>query len=220
MAISDLRRDYDTGGPLDEADVARDPFEQFARWFDAAVSLVRRGDPASIEANAMTLATADASGRPCARTVLLKEFDQGGFVFFTNYDSRKAQELNANPRATLLFYWSALNRQVRIDGSVEKTSREETRAYFITRPRESQLGAWASPQSEVVPNRAALEARYEEMSQRFANTSVIEPPDNWGGYRVKPEAIEFWQGRSARFHDRLRYTKQPNGSWLIERLAP
>jgi len=214
MAISDLRREYE-GQSLDEQDVARDPIEQFARWFEAAIQ-----SSGFIEANAMTLATADASGRPDARTVLLKEFDERGFVFFTNYHSRKAQELAANPSVSLLFYWSGLNRQVRIDGSVEKISREETRAYFITRPRESQLAAWASPQSEVVANRAALEARYEEIAQRFANTPVIEPPDWWGGYRVVPEVIEFWQGRPARFHDRLRYTREADGSWLIERLAP
>ncbi len=173
-----------------------------------------------VEANAMTLATADAKGVPSARTVLLKEFDGRGFVFFTNYQSRKARELAANPRATLLFYWSALNRQVRIDGTVERVSRAETRAYFVTRPRESQLAAWASPQSEVVESRAALDACLQEVAQRFANTTIIEPPDLWGGYRIIPSTIEFCQGLPARFHDRLRYTKKPDGSWIIERLAP
>lgn len=213
MSISNLRREYEST-PLGEPDVARDPIEQFGRWFAAAI------EACAAEANAMTLATADATGRPDARTVLLKEFDARGFVFFTNYASRKARELAANPRATLLFYWSALNRQVRIDGAVEKIAPAETRAYFITRPRESQLSAWASPQSEVVESRAALEARYEEVAARFVNTPVIEPPEWWGGYRVLPEVIEFWQGRPARFHDRLRYTKARDGSWSIERLAP
>jgi pyridoxamine 5'-phosphate oxidase len=215
MSISDLRREYE-GESLDERDAAHDPIEQFQRWFTYALEGGRGGG----EVNAMTVATCDGKGIPGARTVLLKEFDERGFVFFTNYASRKARELAANPRASLLFYWSPINRQVRIDGSVEKISRDETRAYFITRPRESQLSAWASPQSEVVESRAALEARFEEVAARFANVPVIEPPENWGGYRVIPQVIEFWQGRPARFHDRLRYTKQRNGSWTIERLAP
>jgi pyridoxamine 5'-phosphate oxidase len=166
----------------------------------------------------MTLATADGNGRPNARIVLLKSFDDQGFVFYTNYNSRKGQELTDNSRACLLFYWSTLWRQVRIEGAVEKVSDAESDEYFHSRPLGSKLGAWASDQSEPVESRAQLEKSFEEFSWKFADN--VPRPTHWGGYRVKPEVIEFWQGRENRLHDRLRYTFQPDGSWLIDRLAP
>ena len=166
----------------------------------------------------MTLATADRSGRPCARIVLLKSFDEQGFVFYTNYHSRKGDELAENSQACLLFYWPQLWRQVRIEGKAEKVSEAESDQYFHSRPLGSQTGAWASEQSTVIANRAALEKRFEEFDFKFGN-SVPRPP-HWGGYRVKPNVIEFWQGQENRLHDRLRYTLQDDGAWLIERLAP
>ena len=166
----------------------------------------------------MTLATADKEGQPTARIVLLKSFDDQGFVFYTNYDSRKGHELAENPRVCLLFYWSPLWRQVRIEGSVAKVSEAESDEYFNSRPIGSKLGAWASDQSQPVESREQLEKRFEEFSSRFAD-NVPRPP-HWGGYRVKPVVVEFWQGRDNRLHDRLRYNLQPGGSWIIERLAP
>jgi len=166
----------------------------------------------------MTLATATADGRPTARIVLMKSFDDRGFVFYTNYDSRKGNELAQNGRACLLFYWSPVWRQVRIEGTVEKVAESESDEYFHSRPLGSKVGAWASNQSRTVENRAALESRFEEFGLKFGD-NVPRPP-HWGGYRVRPETIEFWQGQENRMHDRLRYTLQPNGSWLIERLAP
>jgi pyridoxamine 5'-phosphate oxidase len=210
---SGLRREYETAG-LHRAEMHADPIEQFTTWFSTAV---HSGLP---DANAMTLATAAKSGRPSARVVLLKAFDQRGFVFFTNYDSDKGQELAANPYAALAFYWMPLERQVRISGRVEKTSRAESKKYFHSRPRGSQLGAWVSRQSEVIDARRILDARLARMTERFAGQEVVELPPHWGGYRVLPEIIEFWQGRANRLHDRFRYTRQKDKSWTIDRLAP
>jgi pyridoxamine 5'-phosphate oxidase len=169
--------------------------------------------------NAMSLATATPEGRPFVRIVLLKEFDQNGFVFFTNYESQKGQQLTANPHAALVFYWVELDRQIRISGPVEKTSKEESERYFHSRPPTSQLGAWASKQSQSLDGRRILEARLAEMTERFTGQDIPLPP-HWGGYRVRPEMMEFWQGRPNRLHDRFRYNRQPDRAWTIERLAP
>jgi pyridoxamine 5'-phosphate oxidase len=199
---------------LTEATVAADPIRQFELWFaDAGASGMSEQD-----ATSMTLATSDKAGAPSARIVLLKSFDEQGFVFYTNYNSRKGQELGENARACLLFYWSPLWRQVRIEGRVEKVSAADSDQYFYSRPLGSKVGAWASDQSQPVETREQLEKRFEEFSSQFGD-DVPRPP-HWGGYRVKPEAIEFWQGRENRLHDRLRYTLQRDGSWIIERLAP
>jgi len=208
-----LRREYQTTG-LRRAEMHPDPIEQFATWFSTAVN---SGLP---DANAMSLATATRSGKPSARIVLLKGFDQRGFVFFTNYQSGKGHDLEANPQAALTFYWMPLERQVRIEGSVEKTSREESESYFHSRPRGSQLGAWVSHQSEIIDARRILDARLAEMTERFADQDVIELPPHWGGYRIVPATIEFWQGRSNRLHDRFRYTRESGGAWKLDRLAP
>ena len=190
------------------------PIRQFQTWYDE----VRAGGVSEQDAISMTLATATKDGRPSARVVLLKSFDDRGFVFYTNYLSRKAKELSENPRASLLFYWSQLWRQVRIEGDVDRVSDAESESYFQGRPVGSKLGAWASNQSEVVENRKLLEARFDELQKRFGEE--VPRPEHWGGYRVKPDTIEFWQGRDNRLHDRLRYRLQQNGEWLIERLAP
>lgn len=210
MNIADIRTDY-ARAALDEEHTDADAVRQFTRWWDEALSAQVR------EANAMTLATADADGRPAARTVLLKGYDERGFVFFTNYLSRKGRELEANPRACLLFFWPELERQVRIDGSVRRASEAESDEYFRTRPLTSRIGAWASPQSEVIASKAWLLARAAEMGLRHG-VAPSRPP-YWGGYRLTPAAIEFWQGRPSRLHDRLLYTRSDRG-WDRARLAP
>jgi pyridoxamine 5'-phosphate oxidase len=210
--VSALRRSY-RRAELDETTLAADWHEQLTRWFFEAVE-----DERSIEPNAVQLATVDAAGRPSVRTVLVKSFDERGVVFYTNYGSRKGRDLAARPYASAVFVWLALERQVRLSGAVAKVPREETEAYFAARPRGSQLGAWASPQSEVVPSRGALEAGYAEAERRFAG-SEVPPPPHWGGYRLTPETVEFWQGRADRLHDRLRFRSTDDG-WVVERLAP
>jgi pyridoxamine 5'-phosphate oxidase len=208
-----MRRDYNERGALLESDLAADWPAQFAAWFAEAAAL---GLP---EPNAMIVATADRTGRPSARTVLLKGYDASGFVFFTNYESRKGGELSANPYASLVFPWFPIQRQVIVTGAVERVPRAETEEYFASRPRGSQLGAWASPQSAVVPDRAAVEAGLAAAVQRFGD-GPVPPPPHWGGFRVAPETVEFWQGRSSRLHDRLRFRRTEMGSWVVERLAP
>lgn len=212
MSLADLRKDYALAG-LNEKDLARDPFRQFEKWFQEA-------EAAKIaEPNAMTLATANREGRPSARTVLLKGLDGRGFVFYTNYEGRKGRELEANPRASLVFPWIVLERQVIIEGTITKVAREESAAYFHSRPRASQLGAWVAQQSAVIPGRATLEDAMKALEKNHTGADVPLPP-NWGGYRVAPETIEFWQGRRSRLHDRLRYRREKDGSWIVERLAP
>ena len=207
-----MRRDYAERGPLLETDLAADWAGQFARWFAEAAAY---GLP---EPNAMIVATADATGRPSARTVLLKGYDERGFVFYTNYTSRKGTEALANPYASLVFPWFPMQRQVIVTGAVEKVSRAETEAYFATRPRGSQLGAWASPQSTVLPDRAAVDQGLTAAIERFGDGPVPAPP-HWGGLRVAPTTVEFWQGRSNRLHDRLRWRRHGD-DWVLERLAP
>jgi pyridoxamine 5'-phosphate oxidase len=207
-----FRHEY-IGEGLRRRDLDPDPIKQFDVWFTAAAK-------AGIhDANAMALATATLDGKPSARVVLLKDFDESGFVFYTNYASEKGRQLEENPRAALVLYWMEVERQIRIEGTLEKTSREESEQYFHTRPAGAQLGAWASRQSEVIDARRVLNARLEEMTQRFAQGEIPLPP-HWGGYRLKPERIEFWQGRPDRLHDRFRYVRQKDGSWQIDRLAP
>ena len=214
MSLADIRREYTSGG-LRRADLDTNPVAQFQKWFkQAEASLAGH----QLDANAATLATADKNGIPSARTVLLKGLNERGFIFFTNYDSRKGRELAENPNAALVFYWQELERQVCIAGSVTKTSREESENYFKSRPHGSRLAAWASNQSETVSDRAVLEARWQELEKKFA-TDIPLPP-NWGGFILKPERIEFWQGRPSRLHDRFSYTRQPDNSWKLERLAP
>jgi pyridoxamine 5'-phosphate oxidase len=198
---------------LREGEVDPNPFKQFRVWLDRALA-VQLPQPL-----AMTLATATGDAKPSARVVLLRGFDERGFVFFTNYQSRKCAELENNRHAALVFYWAELERQIRIEGRVEKVSAEESDAYFQTRPFGSQLGAWASPQSQVIANRDILESRMEELTARYLHGSVPRPP-HWGGYRVIPEVIEFWQGQPNRLHDRLRYRRSGSSSWIMERLAP
>jgi pyridoxamine 5'-phosphate oxidase len=199
---------------LRESDVDADPFRQFRRWF-AEVTAVGVPQP-----EAMALATATPDGRPSARMVLLRHFDERGFVFFTNYESRKGQELLANPRAALVLYWEPVDRQVRVEGSVEKVSAAESDAYFAGRPRGSQLGAWASPQSQVLPGREALEKRVGEVETSHEGNDKVPRPPFWGGFRVVPTVIEIWQGQPDRLHDRLCYRRHADGSWRLERLAP
>lgn len=212
MAFSDLRREYMQRG-LEEAELAEDPFTQFQLWFDAAVAAELP------EPNAMTLATATKDGRPSARMVLLKQMDDRGFVFFSNYESRKGKELAENPRAALIFFWVDLERQVRVEGSVEHVSAEVSAEYFHSRPHGSQIGSAASHQSQVISGREVLERRAAELEAEYPD-SEIPLPDFWGGFRVIPESVEFWQGRLNRLHDRLRYRKDDNGAWVVERLSP
>jgi pyridoxamine 5'-phosphate oxidase len=211
MSIADIRREY-SHARLDEANVSPDPVAEFDRWFSQAQ------EAKVLEPNAMALATSTPNGAPSLRMVLLKGYDERGFVFFTDYRSRKATELDGNPRAALAFYWGELERQVRITGTVERTSPQESEAYFRTRPRGSRLGAWVSHQSRVIPSRAQLESGLREVKERFPSDDVPLPP-YWGGYRLRPEEIEFWQGREDRLHDRIRYLRH-GGGWRIERLSP
>jgi pyridoxamine 5'-phosphate oxidase len=211
MSIADiaaLRKDY-SAAVLDESHVNQNPIKQFALWFEQALN------SAIHEANAMTLATADANGKPSARIVLLKGFDERGFIFYTNYDSHKGQQMQANPQAALLFFWDVLERQVRIEGNIVKVSEEEATAYFNSRPEGSRIGAIASPQSQVISSRKILEDRVKEVQ----DSGKMEKPEHWGGYCVIPDKIEFWQGRSSRLHDRIVYERSEN-SWKIYRLAP
>ena len=200
---------------LDERNVAANPIRQFQRWFDEAL------DRRLPMADAMALCTATNDGKPSARMVLLKGLAESGFVFYTNYRSRKARELDSNPFAALVFYWEPLERQVRVEGKVSRISAAESDEYFQTRPRESQLGAIASPQSEIIESRDVLEKRFRELEKEYQDESQpVVRPDHWGGYRLKPERIEFWKGRPGRLHDRLLYELQADGKWRITRLAP
>lgn len=210
--IQNLRTDY-SAQSLSEDDVLPNPFLQFEKWFTEAL------DAKVIEPNAMTLATVNANGVPSARIVLLKEFTLEGFVFYTNYNSNKGKEIASNPNVALVFFWADLERQIRIEGVVEKISEEESSSYFYSRPKGSQLGAITSPQSEAIPNRKFLEDKLEALIEEYTIKN-IQKPEYWGGYRVIPNRIEFWQGRSSRLHDRIVYTQNQDHSWKFERLAP
>ncbi len=235
MSLADLRREYALSG-LRRADLDPDPIIQFSKWFEQAAGVRSSGKlrrfciniyksiflgetAAPIDVNAMTLATADKDGRPSARIVLLKGVDQRGFIFFTNYDSRKGKELTENPRAALVSYWPSQERQVCIAGDITKLSEAESEAYFKSRPRGSQIAAWASRQSAVLPDREALEAEWKQLEAKYPGDNVPKPP-YWGGYVLSPVRFEFWQGRPNRMHDRFRYTRQADASWKIERLSP
>lgn len=211
-SVANLRQDYTKQG-LREIDLDADPFKQFKTWFDQAL------EAQLPEPNAMTLATATIDGKPSARMVLLKDFSDRGFVFYTNYQSHKGQELNTNPQAALVFWWAQLERQVRIEGNVELVSPAESDEYFYSRPVNSQLGAWVSNQSQVIDSREVLEQRQEQLTVQYEQQTIPRPP-HWGGFRVVPTEIEFWQGRPSRLHDRLVYRLQVDNSWLIERLSP
>jgi pyridoxamine 5'-phosphate oxidase len=213
QAIADIRKEYKLR-ELSEDSIAQDPLEQFDRWWNEATA------SGIDEVNAMTLATISADGLPDARIVLLKGYDPAGFVFFTNYESRKGKELGVHPVATLVFFWKELERQVRIGGRVEKIDPGESDAYFHTRPRGSRLGAWASPQSDAIPGREVLDENLKKLEEKFREGAIPRPP-HWGGYRVIPDVMEFWQGRPSRLHDRLQYTRPGAASgWIITRLAP
>jgi pyridoxamine 5'-phosphate oxidase len=231
MGVADIRREYSLGG-LDRADLDANPLAQFEQWFAQAsagsrwrkigIALYKLWHAilghTPVDVNAMILATVDSSGRPSTRTVLLKGVDERGFVFYTNYDSRKGRELAENPNAALTFYWMDLERQVCVAGTVTKLPAAESEAYFKSRPRGSRLAAWASKQSDTVPDRAALDARWKEMAAKFPGDVPLPP--NWGGYVLQPERIEFWQGRPSRLHDRFCCQRQVDNSWKLERLAP
>jgi pyridoxamine 5'-phosphate oxidase len=212
-SIADLRQNYTLAG-LSETDIEPNPIEQFNTWFQQAL------DADLIEPNAMTLATATSDGKPTARIVLLKGVSDRGFVFYTNYESQKGQQLIANPYAALVFLWDKLERQVRIEGKVEQLQSEESAKYFHSRPKASQLGAWASDQSRVIPNREVLEQKLADLQKKYSGDATVPLPQHWGGFRVIPNHIEFWQGRSSRLHDRLVYDLQADGSWSIKRLSP
>ncbi len=210
--VANMRREYMTQG-LSEREIDADPFRQFQIWFEQALAANL------LEPNAMALATATPDGRPSARMVLLKGYDARGFVWYTNYESRKGGELAANPCAALVFFWAELARQIRIEGDVTPLAAPESDAYFASRPRGSQIGAWASHQSQVLSGREPLEQRAAELEAEYAEREAPRPP-YWGGYRLTPVRIEFWQGRPSRMHDRLRYVRQPDGNWRVERLSP
>ena len=212
MNVSGLRRSA-TGFVLDREDLADDPVVQFEDWFRHACETV------PMDPNAVSISTVDSQNRPSSRTVLLKYFDEDGFVFFTNFDSKKAEHIDGNPNVALLFFWSDAARQVKIRGKAERIPTKETLKYFMSRPRGSQIGAWVSAQSSVITSRSLLEIKFQEVKEKFSNKE-IPLPSFWGGYRVVPEEVEFWQGRRNRLHDRFQYTKQADGSWAIERLAP
>jgi pyridoxamine 5'-phosphate oxidase len=209
---SELRKEYKRGR-LDEDQIDHDPFAVFAEWLQAAV------ENEIWEPNAMTLATATPSGAPSARVVLLKGFDARGFTFFTNYESRKGRELDGNPEAAAVFWWGPLERQVRIEGKVAKLAPVESDAYYLSRPFGARIGAWTSPQSQVIAGRQVLDERWRHLEETYRQQDLARPP-YWGGYRLAPRVIEFWQGGENRLHDRLRYTLQPTAAWIIERLAP
>jgi pyridoxamine 5'-phosphate oxidase len=209
-----MRKQYRVEG-LDETNLAPTPMAQFGRWFEEAALQELVYEP-----NAMVVSTADAEGRPSSRTVLMKHYDDQGFVFYTNYDSRKARELGVNPYVSLLFPWHPMARQVLVTGTARRTGRDETAAYFRTRPHGSQLGAWASTQSAVIHSRTELESSYADLLARYPEGEQVPVPPHWGGFRIAPQAVEFWQGRENRLHDRLRYTAEPDGTWRLDRLSP
>ncbi len=211
MDVADLRQDYRRGA-LEREDLDDDPIAQFRTWIEAAIA------DELAEPNAVVVATVDAHGKPDARVVLLKGYDQRGFVFYSNYESAKGRQLEQHPAAAMVFNWLEHERQVRVRGSVQQISREETAAYFHSRPKGSQLGAWASPQSRVIEDRAVMEDRQAELEAAYAKTDAVPVPEHWGGYRVTPVEIEFWQGRSSRLHDRFRFRKT-DGGWEVERLG-
>jgi len=234
MNLADFREDYRRGA-MERAGLNPNPIAQFETWFRSAAGETSQSrwrkigiafyqlwhalcNRRPIDVNAMTLATVDSAGRPSTRTVLLKTVDERGFIFFTNYDSRKGRELAVNPNAALTFFWSELERQVCVAGTVTKLPVAESEAYFKSRPRGSQIGAWASNQSEVIHDRAVLEAKWRELEKKYPQEVPLPP--NWGGFILRPERIEFWQGRPSRLHDRFSYTRQPNGSWKLDRLSP
>ncbi|MGW2637494.1 pyridoxamine 5'-phosphate oxidase [Streptomyces sp. NPDC001348] len=212
-----MRKQYRTEG-LDEHELAPHPMDQFTHWFEDAAQATLQGT--LHEPNAMVVSTADAAGRPSSRTVLMKQYDADGFVFFTNYGSRKARDLAENPHVSLLFPWHPIARQVIVTGIARRTGSDETARYFRTRPHGSQLGAWASAQSSVIASRAELDASYAELGDRYPEGEEVPVPSDWGGFRVAPRSVEFWQGRANRLHDRLRYVAEPDGGWRVERLSP